>query len=404
MSAPEPTSGPSTRRSARRRALAIGLGLAVLALAAALGWGRGEGREGAAAAAASAPAGAQQSGRGGGRAAQGSAASAAAAEAPAHAPEFEPAVCWNDLERFDAEVTLATFREWSAPMLASRDGFVRDYLKERLGELIGGDPARALEVLGWAQTAEDRSYGLFLRAVRDSEAVQRPEVSSRLLELGLDPRLPSERRAGILSALDTQRRLTPQALTQLTRFAKDPVSGEAGWAATRTIARVMKREHAQRADISPYLTDLLTIGAESPDEQIRYLGQMMPMHAAPLLDADATARFEQILLGEGNEAGRDAAAHNLSLSSDKARVLALFASTFPKEPSVCVRWALFRFSARTAGKRALPVMARMAELDPRFAAPYRDFEHLYALGTLDFVRVWQGLQDQDPFHCLDRHE
>lgn len=323
---------------------------------------------------------------------------------PAHAPAFEPAVCREGLEQLDAAVTLETFRERAAPLLATGDALVRDYLEDRLTELIGSDPARALEVLAWSQTAEGRAYGLLLRAVRDSEAVHRPEVAARLLELGLDGAIPSERRAGFLSALDTQKRLTPQALSRLTHFATDPVSGEAGWAATRTIARVMKREHQQNEDISPYLDDLLTIGAESPDEQIRYLGQMMPMHAAPLLDEQATARFERILLGEGNEDGRDAAAHNLSLSSDKARVLALFARTFPKEQSVCVRWALFRFSARTAGKRALPVMAAMAALDSRFEALYREFEHLYGIGTLDFVRVWQSLSNQDPFHCLDRHD
>ena len=259
-------------------------------------------------------------------------------------------------------------------------------------------------MLEWAREAEGRSYGMYLRAVRDSEAVQQPQVAARLMDLGLDGSVPSERRAGILSALDTQKRLTAPMLERLTRFAKDPASGEAGWAATRTIARVMKREHQQRGDIAPYLNDLLTIGAESPDEQIRYLGQMMPMHAAPLLTEEQTARYEKILATEGNEDGRDAAAHNLSLSSDKARVLGLFAKTFETEPSVCVRWALFRFSARTAGKAALPVMANMALSDPRFQAPYRAFEQLYAAGTLDFVRVWQGLPNQDPFHCLDDHE
>ena len=390
--------------SPKTRRVVIGVGAGVALLVALVGLLAGQGHQaeaGAAAEAARPPAGRS------GSASQGSSAAAAAAPAsqPAgRAPDFDPTVCWEDLERFDAGVTLETFRSWSAPLLASGDALVRDYLKDRLTELIGNDASRALEVLAWSQTVEGKAYGMYLRAVRDSQAVHRPEVSARLLELGLDAAIPAERRAGILSALDTQKRLPPQTLTRLTRFAKDPVSGEAGWAATRTIARVMKREHQQHADISPYLRDLLTIGAESPDEQIRYLGQMMPMHAAPLLDAEATARFEQILLSEGNEDGRDAAAHNLSLSSDKARVLALFASTFPREQSVCVRWALFRFSARTAGKRALPVMAQMAQLDPRFQAPYREFEHLYGIGNLDFVRVWQGLQNQDPFHCLDRHE
>lgn len=322
----------------------------------------------------------------------------------AKAPRFTDTICWQDIERFNEGVTIHNFREWAEPLLNSRDGLVRDFLKDRLTELIGKNPDHALEVLSWSLDAQGKSFGTFLMAVRDSEAVQQPQVAAKLMDMGLDNSIPSERRAGILSALDTQKRLEPAALDKLTTFANDPVSGEAGWAAARTIARVMKREFKQNVNIGPYMDKLLTIGAQSPDEQIRYLGQMMPMHAAPLLDAAETERFAQILVGEGNEQGRDAAAHNLSLSTDKARVLDLFAKTFETEQSVCVKWALFRFSARTAGKRALPVMANMATLDPRFKEIYQDFERIYASGTLDFVRLYNSLPNQDPFNCLDRHE
>jgi hypothetical protein len=322
----------------------------------------------------------------------------------ARAPQFSPTVCWQDMERFNEGVTIHNFREWAAPLLNSRDGLVRDFLKERLTELIGKDPAHALEVLNWSLDAQGKPFGVYLMAVRDSEAVHQPQVAAKLMDMGLDNTIPAERRAGILSALDTQKRLAPAALDKLTTFANDPVSGEAGWAAARTIARVMKREFKQNANITPYMDKLLTIGAQSPDEQIRYLGQMMPMHAAPLLDAAETERFAKILVGEGNEDGRDAAAHNLSLSLDKAKVLDLFAKTFETEQSLCVKWALFRFSARTAGKRALPVMANMAAMDPRFQGIYQDFANIYASGTLDFVRLYNSLPNQDPFNCLDRHE
>jgi hypothetical protein len=327
-----------------------------------------------------------------------------AAGEPAKAPRFDPTTCWQDMERFNEGVTIHNFREWAAPLLNSRDGLVRDFLKDRLVELIGNNPAHALEVMEWSRDAQGKSFGVYLMAVRDSEAVHQPQVATRLLDMGLDNSLPVERRAGLLSALDTQKRLAPAALERLTTFANDPVSGEAGWAAARTIARVMKREFKQNATITPYMDKLLTIGAQSPDEQIRYLGQMMPMHAAPLLTPAETERFAQILVGEGNEDGRDAAAHNLSLSLDKAKVLDLFAKTFETEQSLCVKWALFRFSARTAGKRALPVMANMAAMDPRFQPIYQDFEKIYASGTLDFVRLFNSLPNQDPFNCLDRHE
>jgi hypothetical protein len=128
------------------------------------------------------------------------------------------------------------------------------------------------------------------------------------------------------------------------------------------------------------------------------------MHSAPVLDAETTARYAKLLTTEGNESGRDAAAHNLSLSDDKQKVLKLFEETFATDPSVCARWALFRFSARVAGKDALPVMANMALLDPRFQRDYQIFEQLYASGTLDFVRVWNSLPDQDPHDCMDRHD
>ncbi len=326
------------------------------------------------------------------------------AKAREEAPRFDSTICWRDLERFNEAVTLENFREWARPLLAARDPLVRSYLKERLTELVGHDAGRALMVLGWSSDATPREFGVLMMALRDSEAVHLPQVATQLLELGLDDRIEAERRAGILSALDTQKRFEPAALARLTDFARNPASGEAGWAAARTIARVMKRDFKEGGDLTPYLDKLLTIGVESPDEQIRYLGQMMPMHVAPILDAEATERYAKILATEGNEDGRDAAAHLLSLSQDKAKVLELFARTFETDPAACVRWAVFRFSARVAGKDALPVMANMALQDPRFQPLYQDFERLYASGVLDWVRLWNSLPNQDPFFCLDRHD
>jgi hypothetical protein len=321
----------------------------------------------------------------------------------ARGPQFDATTCWRDLERFNEEVTIENFRAWAGPLLAGRDALVRDYLKERLTELIGNDAARASEVLSWARDARGKEFGVYMMALRDSEAVHHPQVAAQLTDMGLDTRLEPERRAGILSALDTQKRFEPATLERLTKFAKDPASGEAGWAATRTVARVMKRDFLKSGTLAPYMDKLLTIGAESPDEHIRYLAQMMPMHAAPVLDAEATERYAKILATEGNEDGRDAAAHNLSLSQDKAKVLELFARQFETEQSVCVRWALFRFSARVSGKAALPVMANMAMIDPRFQPQYQAFEQIYASGTLDFMRLWDSLPNQDPFGCLDKH-
>lgn len=403
-SLPRTASSPGAP-SRRTTLLAAGGGLVLLVAAVGL-ISRGSGEE--APSSESTPAAQADTSKSGGSGKKGPSGAAApagaVAEAEAAPRRFDATTCWQDLERFNDTVTIDTFREWATPLLAARDSIVRDYLKERLTELIGGDAGRASTVLGWSKDASPREFNLIMTALRDSEAVHQPQVASKMLELGLDATLAPERRAGVLSALDTQKRLEPAALNKLTQFANEAASGEAGWAAARTIARVMKRDFKQNGNLAPYLDKLLTIGAESPDENIRYLGQMMPMHVAPVLDAEATERFSKILSTEGNDMGRDAAAQNLSLSSDREKVLALFAKTFQSDPALCVRWAVFRFSARMAGKDALPQMADMAVQDPRFQPVYQDFERLYASGTLDWVRIWNGLTNQDPFHCLDRHD
>ncbi|RYZ43490.1 MAG: hypothetical protein EOO71_03260 [Myxococcaceae bacterium] len=387
----------------RRPVVAAGLGLVVLLAGAAL-LSRGSGNEAGGPKPAASVKGSHPgtATRGGPGRARGD--TPEGMEADAAPRRFESGTCWRDLERFNDQVTVATFRDWAAPLLASKDAVVRDYLKERLTELIGNDAGHAREVLGWARDAKGKEFQVYLSALRDSEAVQQPQVAAQLMAAGLDPTLETGRRAGMLSALDSQKRLEPAALDQLADFARDPASAEAGWAATRTVARVMKKDFERTGNASPYLDRLLTIATDSPDEDIRYLAQSTPMHTAPVLDAAATERFTRILTSEGNDDGRDAAAHNLSLSQDKEQVLALFARTFPTDPSVCVRWALFRFSARVAGKDALPVMARMAAIDPRFQEQYRIFEQLYASGILDFMRLWNSLPNQDPFACMEHHD
>ncbi len=393
-----PVTGPQGRRTPL---VLAGLGaLVLLAGVALLAFGSGGGEESLPGAAPTAHArGSSGTGGSGGHSGGG------APDAEAAPPRFEATVCWRDIERFNESVTIGSFRNWAAPLLASRDPNVRAYLRERLTELIGNDAGHALEVLGWSRDAGPREFNVIMMALRDSEAVHQPQVAARMLEQGMDLTLDGQRRAGILSALDTQKQLDSASLRTLADFAKDPVSGEAGWAATRTIARVMKRDFNAKGNLAPYMDKLLTIGVESPDEQIRYLALSMPMHATPVLDEESSARYAKILTTEGSPEGREAAAHNLSVSSgDKARTLALFAQSFVAEQDICVRWALFRFAARVAGKDALPTMANMAMADARFQPLYQTFEAIYASGTLDFVRVWNSLPDQDPVGCLDRHE
>ncbi|WNG21915.1 hypothetical protein F0U63_09705 [Cystobacter fuscus] len=339
------------------------------------------------------------------RAASGSSSGPGGAEPPQEkAPRFSKTTCWQDLERFNESVTLGTFRDWAGPLLASKDPHVLAYLKERLAELIGEDEGRALEVLDWAREASPGEFKLFLAGVRGAPALLKPRVVEQLMTLGLDEKLDLGRRAGFLDGLQKLPRLEPAQLERLSHFAKDAASGEAGWVTTRAIGRVMKQDFERTGNVKPYLDKLLTIGTESLDEPVRYLALEMEMHADAPLDTQAVSRLAQVLTTEGSGEVRQVAAHDLSLAQDKAQVLDIYARAFATERDLCVRWALFRFSARAAGKDALPVMANMALADPRFQGDYQDFERLYASGIIDYERIWFSLPSQDPHGCMDHHD
>ena len=318
------------------------------------------------------------------------------------APRFDDTVCWEDIENFNDKVTLETFREWAAPLLASKDPLVLEYLKGRLGELIGDDEGRAGEVLGWARGAAAAEFKLLMGGLRSSKAL--PKMAAQLTSLGLDASLNLGRRAGFLDELQHMPRLAPEALDKLAHFAGDASSGEAGWVTTRAIGRVMKEDLARTGKFEPYLDKLLAIGTDSKDEQVRYLALEMEMHAEAPLDTKAIDRLEKILTTEGSEQVRQVVAHDLSLSEDKSRAMDIYAKAFELEKDLCVRWALFRFAARTSGKDALPVMANMAVIDPRFQGIYEEFERLYASGIVDFGRIWFSLPTDNLFGCLDRHD
>lgn len=315
--------------------------------------------------------------------------------APRH---FNATTCWDGLEQFNDTVTLETFRQWAAPLLASKDPHVREYLKARLAELIGDDEGRARQVLDWAREASPAEFKLLLAGLRGAPVL--PRLATQLTALGLDERLDLGRRAGFLDELQRMPRLEPAALEKLGRFAKDPAAGEAGWVTARAIGRVMKEDLERTGNAKPYLDQLLAIGTESPDEEIRYLALEMNIHADAPLDAKATQRLARVLSTEGSPEVRQVAAHELSLAEDKAQALDIYAKAFAAEQELCVRWALFRFAARAAGRDALPTMAGMAMTDPRFQGSYHDFERLYASGIVDFDRIWLSLPTQDPYGCL----
>ncbi|HEX2571410.1 MAG TPA: hypothetical protein VH877_17760 [Polyangia bacterium] len=318
------------------------------------------------------------------------------------ASRFDDTTCWDDIENFNEKVTLENFREWAAPLWASKDPLVIEYLKQRLGELIGDDEGRAGQVLGWARSASPAEFKLLMGGLRSSKAL--PKMAAQLTSLGLDKSLDLGRRAGFLDELQHLPRLEPEALDKLTHLAEDASSGEAGWVTTRAIGRVMKADLTRTGTFEPYLDKLLTIGANSKDEQVRYLALEMELHAEAPLDAKALDRLEKILTTDGSDHVRQVVAHDLSLSEDKPRALDIYAKAFQQETDLCARWAFFRFAARVAGKDALPIMANMAQGDPRFQGIYQEFDRLYASGIVDFGRLWLSLPSDNPFGCLDHHD
>ncbi|QRN97860.1 hypothetical protein JRI60_01880 [Archangium violaceum] len=392
-------SAPVSASSRRTPKIAIALGVVALLAAVAL-LARGSGEDsGTPDARQAATPGSQPTGSGPANAAGHTGQGGRAEE---KAPQFNKTTCWQDLEQFNDKVTLETFRAWAAPLLASRDPLVIDYLKARLAELIGNDEGRASEVLGWAREAPPAEFKLLMAGIRGSEAL--PKLAAQLTSLGLDESIDINRRAGFLDELQRMPRLEPAALDKLATFAKDASSGEAGWVTTRAIGRVMEADLVRTGNAKPYLDKLLTIGTESLDERVRYLALEMEMQSGVPLDKKSTEHLARLLATEGSEEVRQVVAHDLSFAEDEKQALDIYAKAFANEKDLCVRWALFRFAARAAGKDALPVMAEMAITDPRFQGDYQDFERLYASGILDFDRLWLSLPSDNPHGCLDRHE
>ncbi len=325
---------------------------------------------------------------------------------PTSEPEVTPArplpSCWTGLERLNGALTVSAFREAMGPLLAARppDDLLLRFLKERLTEVIGGDEKKALEVLDAALTASAEELPLLLAGLRDAEAVHKPAVAQRLTELALDDKLPLERREELLIALETQRTLPSKALDGLAALAKDERSAESGALATRTLGRVMAEDFKRTGNAAPYVERLLSIAASAPEEGTRSMALEMPMVADVPANGRSMEKLGHLLQTDASENVRELAAHNLALGEDKKKALELYEQSFAKEQERCVRWALFRFAARAAGKQALPVMERMAQQDPRFLEPYRMFAQLYGSGVQDFERVWLQLPEQDPLGCL----
>ena len=322
---------------------------------------------------------------------------ASAAQAPSATADARPREdrvpmpgCWQGLRDFDRDASLNDMRAAISAAVNSGDPLLAGYLRERLAEMIGSDPQRALEVLAWCKDASGKELALLMGAVKDSPAVRDPGVAEKLLSMGEDRTGALDLRGAALDALETQHRLDDSAMARMKTIALDDTSDSAGWMATRALGRVMKTDFERTGSFEPYWKELLSIGQESEETAVQLLALEMPSYADPVIEGGSIEALAELLRKDPDRSVREMAAHRLSVTNEPDRVLAVYRAAFPAERDECVRWAIFRFSVRVAGAGALPLLAEFAALDPRFAEDKQDFMTLYASGAVDFSRVWAG--------------
>jgi hypothetical protein len=302
--------------------------------------------------------------------------------------------CWEGVAEFDRSGSLDTFRQALGAAAGAGDSELLSYLQERLTELIADDAGKALQVLTWAAASAPPELGVYMGALKHAPAVHQPQVVERLLKMGEDSRSQPDIRAAAVDTLESQKRLSPPNLQRLKALAMDPAADAAGWMATRTLGRVMKEDYERTGTFAPYWNELLDVGEKSEDLAVRLLALEMPSYSDPLIGSESMDRLVGIMRKDPERDVREMAAFRLAVTEDPQKALEAYRTAFPLEKDECVRWALFRFAVRAAGPGALPLLQQMAAQDARFVQDYQDFQRLYAGGTVDFARIWLGVQER----------
>jgi hypothetical protein len=302
--------------------------------------------------------------------------------------------CWQGLRDFDRDVSITDMRTAIAAAINGGDPLLSGYLRDRLAELVGADPARALSVLASARSASGPELAILMGAVKDAPAVRDPSVADKLLSMGEAKTESIELRSAALDALETQEHLGALAIGRMKAIALDATSDSTAWMATRSLGRVMTEDFERTGSYEPYWKELLSIGQQSTETAVQLLALEMPSYADPILAGDDIGELAEILQKDADRSVREMAAHRLSVTRDQTKVLAVYRAAFPAERDECVRWAIFRFTVRVAGAGALPMLAEFAAQDPRFVDDQKDFLALYAAGTVDFARIWTGKMER----------
>ncbi|HLL55807.1 MAG TPA: HEAT repeat domain-containing protein, partial [Myxococcaceae bacterium] len=322
---------------------------------------------------------------------------AAAAEPEEKAPKqetFPLPNCWSGLLQFDQQVSLATFRAALDAAVTNRDQALAEYLQERLTELVGKDEAKALEVLGWADGSSQPELGVYMEALKNTEAVRHPKVVDRLLGMGENRKSSLVNRSAAVATLETQHHLDAASMRRLKAIALDESADSLSWMAARTLGKIMKEDFERTGNFQAYWDSLLDVAKKSDDMAVRLLALEMPSYSNPIIGGSSLDALSEIMRKDRERDVREMAAFRLAVTEEPDRALEAYKKAWTTEQDVCVRWAIFRFAVRALGPAALPQLRQWAGEDPRFTQDYQDFQKLYADGTVDFSRIWLGKEER----------
>ncbi|MFY0563136.1 HEAT repeat domain-containing protein [Archangium lansingense] len=309
-------------------------------------------------------------------------------ERPIAGPRLPRLTCYAGYLKLEALLGLEGVRAAIRQAIALKDQAALLFLEQRLAEVIGKDAQAALQVMEWAHATQEPEMSLYLRAVRETEAVRSPAVVDRLATMAEshpDPR----HQTSALVALETQHRFEPAMLERLTTMARrDTLPLLVTLLTVRTIGRVMDNDFQRTGRFDPYMSKLLEVARGSTVPGVRSLAIEMGTYPDARIDGPSLQQLAKLQLEDPDPGVREMAALVMSSGRDTQAVLDAFANAFPQEKKECVRWAIVRYAVRAAGPRALPLLKDFAKQDARFRQDYTEFKALYDAGQVDFNRVF----------------
>lgn len=311
-------------------------------------------------------------------------------ERPIAEPRHPSLTCYAGYLKREAPYGLEGVRAAIRQAQARKDTAALGFLEERLAEVIGADARAALQVVEWARTAQEPELSLYLRAVRETDAVRAPAVVDRLTAMAETHADPGHQ-ANALIALETQRRFEPALLERLTTLAKrDTLATGVALHTVRTIGRVMDNDFQRTGQLEPYMGRLLEVALDSTEGDVRALALEMGTYPDARIGDTSLRQLTKFLSEDPDPDVREMAARVMSSGRDTQAVLEAFGQAFPREKNECVRWALVRYAVRAAGAGALPLLEDFARQDTRFRQDYTEFKSLYDSGLVDFNQVFLG--------------